>query len=373
MRKQNNSAADGILFLWCALALLSTPLFAQNNADQNITPLSVLGVVTELKADTREVIVTTAAGSKVTVTLTDTTVFMRIPPGETTKDKFIKINAGDFVVGDSVFARGRISEDRKTMPAREFYVMSKGEIAGKRDRERDAWRTRGIAGTISAIKPESNEITIEARTAEGPKPVVIAATRATKYRRYAPNSARFNDARAGSFTELAVGDHLRALGTKSADGARFTPDEIISGAFRTVTGAITEIDAGKNELKISDQADHQTVTVALTKDSTLRLLTPEMLSALSPDKPAAPNQTPAAGPNQTKPNTDLQEMFDRLPAFTLAELKVGDAILVSGSKTADATRVTAIAVVSGVGPLLQSSQGDRRKAVALGAMTLGGP
>jgi hypothetical protein len=113
--------------------------------------------------------------------------------------------------------------------------------------------------------------------------------------------------------------------------------------------------------------------VALTKDSTLRLLTPEMLSALSPDKPAAPNQTPAAGPNQTKPNTDLQEMFDRLPAFTLAELKVGDAILVSGSKTADATRVTAIAVVSGVGPLLQSSQGDRRKAVALGAMTLGGP
>jgi len=44
--------------------------------------VSVMGVVSELKADTRQVIVTTASGSQVTVTLSDRTVFMRIPPGE---------------------------------------------------------------------------------------------------------------------------------------------------------------------------------------------------------------------------------------------------------------------------------------------------
>jgi hypothetical protein len=65
-------------------------------------------------------------------------------------------------------------------------------------------------------------------------------------------------------------------------------------------------------------------------------------------------------------------MFDQLPTFGLNELKAGDPILVSGTKSDDPTRVTAIAVVSGVGPLL-SSQADRRKAVALGAMSLGGP
>ena len=75
---------------------------------------------------------------------------MRIPPGEKTKDKFIKIEPTDFGMGDSVFARGRMSEDRKSMPALEFYVMSKGDIAEKRERERNEWRTRGIAGTISA-------------------------------------------------------------------------------------------------------------------------------------------------------------------------------------------------------------------------------
>lgn len=372
MLKEKAHAAVRILSLFSVVAILSPPLFAQN-ADQAITPLSVLGVVTDFRADTREVVVTTAAGSKVTVTLSDTTVFMRIPPGETTKDKFIKITASDFVVGDSVFARGRISEDRKTMPAREFYVMSKGEISGKRDREKEAWRTRGIAGTVTAVKPEANEITIDARTAEGPKPVVIAAGSGTKYRRYAANSVKFSEAKSGKFTDIAVGDQVRALGEKSADGSRFTPEEIVSGSFQTLTGTITEINAEKGELKISDQTTKQAVTISVSKNSTLRRLTPELLAALAPGKPGegGPPVQPASAP--AKPSGDLQEMFDQLPTFTLAELKVGDAILVSSSKGSDATQATAIAIVSGVGPLLQNAQGDKRKAVALGAMSLGGP
>ncbi len=82
-----------------------------------------------LKPAAREVIVATAAGNQVTVTLSDKTTFMRIPPGEKTRDKFVKISPTDFGLGDSIFARGRMSEDRKNLPALEFYVMSKGEIA----------------------------------------------------------------------------------------------------------------------------------------------------------------------------------------------------------------------------------------------------
>jgi len=371
MPKQKSNSSVRFLFLLCVVAYLSGPLFAQASADQAITPLSVLGDVTEISPDRREVVVTTAAGGKVTLTLSDSTVFMRIPPGEKTKDKFINITSSDFGIGDSVFARGRVSEDRKTMPAREFYVMSKGEIADKRDREREAWRSRGIAGTVTALKAESKEITIDARTAEGLKPIVIAATGDTKYRRYAQNSVRFSDAKPGAFADLVVGDQVRALGAKSSDGARFTPDEIVSGSFQTLTGTISEIDAGKNELKLSDQASHQSVTVTVSKDSTLRRLTPELLAALTPGKPEGNNPPNASSPAKT--SGDLQEMFDQLPTFSLTDLKVGDAILVSSTKGGDATRVTAIAVVSGVGPLLQSAQGDRRKAVALGAMSLGGP
>ena len=343
----------------CTLALLAgaTALKAQTppTTDPAITNLSVTGVVSELKAETRQVIVTTAAGSQVTVTLSDRTTFMRIPPGEKTKDKFLKIAPTDFTLGDSVFARGRMSEDRKNLPALEFYVMSKGDIAEKKESERDEWTKRGIAGTVSAINAEKKEISVDSRTAEGPKPIVIAVTGDTKFRRYAPDSVRFSDAQPGAFADLKVGDQLRALGTKSTDGSRFTPEEVVTGSFQTISGSVTEIDAEKKEIKIKDLQSQQPVTIVVVKDSSMRRLTPEMVAALG------------------KGSSDLQEMFDRLPVFTLQDLKPGDSILISSTKGADPARITAIAVVSGVGPLLQNKQTGRATAVSLGAMSLGGP
>ena len=372
----------GSIIMLCAFVLCASafPLAAQTPAGQQtpsptpvsdsaITALSVMGTVSELKSDTRQVIVTTAAGNQVTVTLSDRTVFMRIPPGEKTKDKFIKINPTDFGVGDSVFARGRMSDDRKSMPALEFYVMSKGDIAQQRERERDEWRKRGIAGTVSAVNADTKEITIDARTAEGAKPVVVATTAETKFRRYAPDSVRFSDAKPSAITELKPGDQLRALGNKSTDGARFSADEIVTGSFQTIGGAITEVNAEKQEIKINDLQSKQAVTIVVSKDSQMKRLTPELLTALTPPKPGAPaNATPPA-----KGSGDLQEMFDQLPAVTLQELKPGESILISSTKGADPARVTAIAVVSGVGPLLQNNQGGRPAAVSLGAMSLGGP
>jgi hypothetical protein len=108
----------------CALALLAgaTALQAQTSNpptnDPAITALSVMGVVSELKPDAHQVIVTTAAGSQVTVTLSDRTVYMRIPPGEKTKDKFIKIAPTDFATGDSVFARPHVRRSKEHARAR---------------------------------------------------------------------------------------------------------------------------------------------------------------------------------------------------------------------------------------------------------------
>ena len=223
----------GSIRVLCLLALLASTsaLKAQTaqSPDPAITSLSVTGVVTELQIHTRHVIVKTTAGNEVTVTLSDRTTFMRIPPGEKTKDKFIAITPSDVGVGDSVFARGRMSADWKSMPALEFYVMSKTDIAQKRERERDEWTKRGIAGTVSSVNASNNEIAIDSRSPEGLKPIVIAANEQTQFRRYAPDSVRFSDAVPSSFAELKAGDQLRALGTKSADGSRLTAEEIVAG------------------------------------------------------------------------------------------------------------------------------------------------
>lgn len=359
----------------CTLALFAAVPLASAQApnpassppsDVAITPLSVMGVVTSFTPETRQVTVKTNAGNEVVVTLNDATEFMRIPPGEKTKDKFIKIAPTDFAVGDMVFARGRMSADRKNLPAREFYVMSKGDIALKRDREREDWRTRGLSGTVTALSTEKKEITVDARTAEGVKPIVLSVSETTSFRRYAPDSIRFDDAKPSSSSEIKVGDQLRARGSKSADGTHFTPDEIVSGSFQTIGGNITEIKVDTKEIKINDVQSHQLVTVVVSNDSTMRRLTPELLNALTQPKQGAQ-------PPNAKGTGDVQEMFDQLPAVTLQDLKVGDEILVSSTKSAEPTRVTAIAIVNGVGPLLQSAKSGRGPAVSLGAMSLGGP
>ena len=133
----------------------------------------------------------------------------------------------------------------------------------------------------------------------------------------------------------------------------------------TISGSITEVDAEKKEIKIKDLQSQQVVTIVVSKDSSMRRLTPEMIAALAPPKDAKPEAPPKAG-------GDLQEMFDQLPAVGLSELKPGESIIVSSTKGADPARVTAIAIVSGAGPLLQNQAG-RATAVSLGAMSLGGP
>ena len=54
---------------------------------------------------------------------------------------------------------------------------------------------------------------------------------------------------------------------------------------------------------------------------------------------------------------DFQQALERMPALTLAELKAGDALIISSTKGAEPSEATAIVVVAGVEPLLTSASG----------------
>jgi hypothetical protein len=51
---------------------------------------------------------------------------------------------------------------------------------------------------------------------------------------------------------------------------------------------------------------------------------------------------------------DPQEMLERMPQTTLAELKAGDMIVVSSTSGADPTRLTAIALVAGIDSIINA-------------------
>jgi Ni2+-binding GTPase involved in maturation of urease and hydrogenase len=348
---------------------------AQPKADVGLTPNGVIGEVTAIDVSARQMTVKTDAGSVVNVVLNDATGYLRLPPGEKTLDKAVKIALADVGVGDRVFARGKTSDDMKTVPARALIVMTKADIARKQEHDRAEWRRRGILGTITALNPETKEVTLSTRTREGVRPIIVNASAGTiQFRRYAPDSIKFSDAQPSSFAELKIGDQLRALGERSADGTRFTPEEIVSGSFRTVGGTVTAVNAQAGEIKINDLLTKQPVTIVVRPDTTLRSFPPEMAAMVaqrmqggaSAGGPGSGTGGGNAAGGADRPRGgggfDFQEVLERLPSIQIGELKTGDTIVVSSTTGNVASRVTAIALVSGVDALLNRMQARQQAA-----------
>jgi hypothetical protein len=345
--------------------------------DPSIAAKHAIGEVKTIDAPQKILSIRTDAGNSVFVTVTDKTIYKKLAPGEQDLTKATDITIADIGEGDRVMARGTVAADRKSVPAQMILVMTKGDLAKKQEAERLEWRRRGILGVITALKPDAKEITISNRTMAGTQAVVIPVSDNTEMRRYAPDSIKFADAKPSTFGELKVGDQLRALGDKSPDGLKFTPAKVVTGAFRTVAGTVKEVNAATGEIKIQDLEKKHPLTIVVKPDTVLRKF-PAMseMGAMmggmgrGPGGPgggqAAGGQAPAGGqarpqgagpggpggPGGRAGGPNINDMLERLPTIGIADLKVGDTIIVSSTQGVDPARLTAIALVSGADTLL---------------------
>jgi co-chaperonin GroES (HSP10) len=347
-----------------------TTAAAPQTGDPSISPNRALGEVKVIDAASKQLIIKTDAGALITVVLNDATSYMRVAPGETSLAKATKITFADVAEGDRVMAMGKVSDDHKQVPARTLIVMTKADIAKKQEAERAEWKKRGVLGIITALKPETKEITISTRTMAGQQPLIIPVSDKVELRRYAPDSIKFADAREAKFDELKVGDQLRALGDRDAAGTAFTAEKVVTGSFKTVAGVITAIDPATGEVKINDLQTKQPLTIVVKQDAVLRKFpaASEMGGGMMMVRPgggggggqAAGPGGGAAGPGGGQGGgrmgggggMNMQDMLERLPTIGLADVKVGDTIIVSSTKGADPTRLTAISLISGADTLL---------------------
>ena len=359
---------------------------AQQPGDPGITANGAIGEVKVIDAAGRQLIVKTDAGSLVTVSLGDKTVYMRLAPGEKTLTNAAKIAFTDVGEGDRVWARGKVADDHKSVPAAALIVMNKADIAKKQEAERAEWKRRGVLGIITALKPETKEITISSRTLAGQQSITIPITDKVELRRYAPDSIKFADAKPSEFAEIKVGDQLRALGERSPDALSLTAEKVVTGAFRVVAGVVSAVDAATGEVKINDLQTKQPLTIVVKQDAVLRRFPSAaqmggMMAMMGRGgqgpggqaaPPAAGQGAPPAAGQSNRPNgapggppqgggpgggrtgggPNIQDMLERLPTITIADVKVGDTIIVSSTKGADPTRLTAISVISGADTLL---------------------
>jgi hypothetical protein len=328
-------------------------------AGQNPPPSRILGEVTAVDAAGKRLTVKSDKGDATAVVLDEKTLYLRVPPGEKDLKNASRISLAEISAGDRVLARGQMSADQKSISAGSVIVMTKADIAKKHEHDRDEWQRRGITGTITALNPEAKEFTVSVRTHEGAQPLVVERADSVDLRRYAPDSVRFMDARPSSFAELRVGDHVRVLGEKNAEGTRLKPEAIVSGSFRNIAGMILAVDTAANEIKITDLDAKKPVIVRVNADTSLRRLAPMAATMLA--RRMNPQAVPAAAPaGGGGPRMDFNQVLERTPVIQLSELKPGEAIIISSTTGADPGRVTAITLVAGVEPMLTAAPAGER-------------
>ncbi len=321
---------------------------------------------------------TTDAGQQVVVSVADAARILQLAPGSTDLKSAQTITLADISVGDRVLVTGRAGDDAGSLTASRVILMKSSDIAQKNEAEKADWQKRGSGGLVSAVDAGSGTVTISA----GAKKIQVQTTASTKFRRYASDSVKFEDAKPGTLAEIQVGDQMRVRGAKSEDGATIQADEIVSGSFKNLAGTIATLNAGSGTLTLKDLTTKKTMTVMVTANSDLRKLPPEMAARFAARAKGAAAGAPAAangsgqaaaqgatGAGSPHPGGtggmggagrsaggDLSQMLARLPGVTLAELKVGDAVMVVASESAPGSdKVTVVTMLSGVEPILAAT------------------
>ncbi|HEX8476040.1 MAG TPA: hypothetical protein VF666_18720 [Pyrinomonadaceae bacterium] len=345
------------------------------------TQSRVVGEVTAIDASARTVTIKTAEGRLVVAAMDERSNIVRVPPGETSAEKAVKISLADITVGDRVFARGQVAADGASVTARQIVVT--GRVAastGAQAGAGDDWNRRGIAGRIAALNPATKEITLRARGREGAEGVVVdASSGKVKFLRYAPDSVNAADAVASSFADLKVGDQLRARGERNADGTRFTPEEIIFGSFVRVGGTVTSVNVATGEIAIQSEQMGTPLTVSIGQRTTLRRVTPEIAATITEQRQQRRAPEGQRGDDENRRarreareargegggrrgggggggGRNFQEMLANLPLIKLADLKKGDVVFVTATPGADASRATAITLLTGEAEFMKRLQ-----------------
>ncbi len=346
-------------------------------------PETWIGAVTAIDVAQRRLTAKSDAGASVWVAVEEKARLLRAKPGARDLSEATPVAFEALNVGDRILVRGTFAEDRSSLVARQIVVMTHEDLSSRHEAERSDWTRRGILGVVTAVDPASGDVTLQMRRFGGATAMVLpTANRAIAFRRYAPDSVKFSDALPSRLSEIQVGDQLRALGERSPDGTQFMAEQIVFGTFRTVAGEVESVDAEKGLLTLHDDESGKSLAVTVGPDARIRRLSPEFVARLAPragnapgggaESPRPGNARPEAGrpPGEGagqgserarawRPGGGGQDLLDRLPAATLADLKPGERVLVSSTKGADPSKLTAIALVTGLDALRPAASAAR--------------
>ena len=360
-----------------------------------------IGAIKAINGNT--ITLTPDSGPDIAVTVEPNARILRIAPGEKDLKNAAPVQLQDLQVGDRVRVRGQASADGTSIAALEVIVIPRSDLQALHEQERQDWQKRGMGGLVSAVDPATGTITISVTSLGGKKEIAVQTSKNTVFRRYAPDSVKFDDAKPSTLQEIQPGDQLRARGDRSPDGSQVTAEEIVTGSFRNVAGLVNSVDASSGTITVQDLLSKKPVRVKITSDSQLHELPPEMAQRIAmrlkgsmqgtPGADAANSGSASAGRNAPQSGTapagatagggmggggmrrggapDFQQMLSRMPVVSIADLHKGDAVLIVTTQGSATGVGTAITLLSGVEPILQAAP-NGSQAMMLAPWSLGG-
>ena len=354
------------------IGLFSLTAFAQ------VKPTLISGDVVSITA---EKIVLKTANGEIEALLSDKTKYLRVPPENPSPSAATPSTFAEVGVGDKVIISVIMPEDKKNIPARSVYLMSKAAIDQRQQKDKDEWRTRGTVGKVVSYDLQTKVITISTRAMGGEKTIAVKPKENAEFYRYAPDSIEFSKATKSALINIEPNDEIRVLGDKNADGSEIQAEKIVTGGFKTSGGTIKSIDLEKKEIVITDSQTKKDIAITVSDNTILKQFPPEMAQRMTMMQAGGGQggfrpPTPGGGQNTPQPNPQPQPAgqtptgqgqgggmrqgggFDdsRLPGIKIEYLKVGEAIGVLSSKNQEPSRIKAIKLFSGVEPFIKMAE-----------------
>jgi hypothetical protein len=397
MRGLVPESARTCLLASCLLGLLAAggpaSVLAQDKPPSNSGAAQVakaVGVIKTVQADS--IVVTSEVGGDITGTLSTSTKILRVPPGEKDLKNATPLQVQDLQPGDRVLLRGQASGDGHTITALAVIVIKQADLSAMHQHDLEDWQKRGVGGIVTKLDTTAGVVTISSSSGGtgASHTTDVHIGKDTVLRRYAPDSVKFDDAKPAPLDQIKTGDQLRSRGARTSDG-EVNAEEIVSGSFRSVAGAIKAVDAASNTITVQDVISKSPVTVNISSDAQMWKLPAEMAQRF-----AARLKGAAAGGNGEHPGAgaqgqgngsghapkqagnseqsgaesaaapggrgqagngppDLQRMLSRLPNIKLSDLQKDDTVYILTTTGGSSGTVTASKLVAGVEAILTAA------------------
>jgi hypothetical protein len=375
------ATAAGAVVVVCAVdarfaqAQPVTPSTTATTTASPAAPTQIRGEVATVDVAARMLSVRPTGGAVVSIALHEKATIVKVAPGATSLQGASPIELGSIAAGDKVLVQGGKLSGANVSGALRLVLMSSSDLKARDEADARAWRERAISGVVVSIDAGKTEVAI--RPSGGARPpaaspetpgaagspaaargitpnLVIAISAKTALHRYADTSVRFEDASPAALADIAPGDQIRALGSRSPDGSRVTADRVVFGSFRTAALAIERVDPATGDVFVKDLESSKKFALRLANGAVLRRIPDEMKPMIqvmagggaAPGRSAGmgrplgaggpgPGQGQGAGGGRGvgmggRPGMGgggagrIEDMVERMPGIAIADLKKDD-------------------------------------------------